>query len=179
MARLIGSARVSGGQAADGRLSGCPFVPRLLPAPDKDAALVPLAGKQDGVARAGSTDRVSNALTTIDDPFVIRPLRPAHFLGTGGDLAEDGHGILLPRVFIGEDGVVAEAGGDLPHPGSLLAIAVTGAPEDGDQPPLRDRPQLTKDLLETLRRVRVIDDHGERLTEVDSLHPAADPAVAF
>src|SRR5258708_978750 len=165
------------GGPPDARRGRGAFAPRLLASADEDAPLVPLARQQDGVTRTGATDRMRDPLPAILDPRVLLTLGPADLLGPRGNLAEDGHGVLFTRVFIGENGIVTQAGGDLPHPGPLLAIAVTRAAEDGDQLPSRDRAQLTKDFLETLRRMRVIDDHADRLAEVDPLHPDADAAI--
>src|SRR2546421_206198 len=81
----------------------------------------------------------------------------------GGQSADRtfGGGTLIPGLFASPD-----------QDAALVAFA-------GDQLPLRDRPQLAKHLLETLRRVRIIDDHGEGLTEVDPLHSTAHPAEVF
>src|SRR5712692_3646628 len=47
------------------------FVPRVLHPADDDAALVPLAGQEDGVAFAGPRDRVADRFATVDDAFVL------------------------------------------------------------------------------------------------------------
>src|ERR1700694_1227568 len=143
-ARLIGRFLVSSRESADGCLGCGSLVPRLFATADEDASLVPLAGQQNRVARAGTANRVSNSLATILDPGVVIALGPADFLRPGGDLAEDGHRILFPRILVREDRIVAEPGGDLPHPGPFLAIAVTGAAEDGDQLAPGDRPRPGK-----------------------------------
>src|SRR5438552_116063 len=170
---------VLAGQAADRAFRRGAFIPGLFASPDQNAAFVPLAGQEDGVARAGPPDGVRNSLTPVLDPRILLAFSPSDLFGSGRDLIQNGHRVFLAWVFVREDGIVAEARGDLAHPGSLLAIPITGAAEDGDQLPLRDRPQLAKHLLETLRRVRVVDDHVKGLAEVDPLHPAAHPAEAF
>src|SRR5438132_11943655 len=163
-------------QAPDCRLGHSAFVPGLLAPADQDAPFVALAGKQDGIAGTSATDSLRDALAPVFDAGVVFPFLPADFIGTGGDLAQDGHRVFFARIFVGEDRVVAQPSGDLAHPGTLFAIAVAGAPEDGDQLALRDRPEFPQDLLEALRRVGVIDDHGERLAKVDPLHAPADAA---
>src|ERR1700674_4069050 len=158
-ARLIGYFLVSNRGSADG-CCGCGWlVPRLFPATDEDASLVSLAGQQDGVARPGTANRMRNPLAAVLDPGVVVALGPTDLLGPGGDLAEDGHRVLLPGIFVREHRVIAQTGRDLSHPWPFLAITVTGAAEDGDQLSAGDRSQLAKDLLEALRRVSVIDDH--------------------
>src|SRR6266480_87907 len=178
-ARLTGVRPSSRRESPDRRLGRGPFVPGLFPTTNENASFVPFAGEQDGIPGARAADRVRDPLPPILDARVLRALGPADLFGTGGNVAEDGHGILFARVFVGENGIVAQAGGNLAHPGPLLAVAVTRATEDRDQLPTRDGPQLAQDLLEALRRMRVIDDHAERLTEVDALHPAADTAVTL
>ena len=138
-----------------------------------------LAGKQDRVARRSAPDGVNDALAAVFDACIVLPLGPADLFRAGRDLAEDRHGVLFPRVFIGEDGIVAEASRDLSHPWALLPVAIPGAAEDGDQLPPGNWAQLTKDLLQTLWRMGVIDDHRKRLTEINPLHATADSAVAF
>src|SRR5260370_703834 len=162
-ARLTGKSALSRGESADRRLGGGSFVPWLFAAADEDASLVTLARQEDRVSRASAADGMGDPLPAVLDPRVLLALRPSDLLSPGCDLAEDGHGVLFSWILIGEDGIVAQASRDLAHPWPLLAIAVTGAAEDGDQYAPRDGPQLPKDLLETLRRVRRIDDHGEQL----------------
>src|ERR1700730_2945913 len=178
-ARLIRHFPVSRGESPDGSLGGGSLVPWLFPATDQDASLVSLAGQQDGVAWSSFAYRVGDPLATILDPGVLIALGPADLFGAGRDLAEDGHRVLFPRIFIRENGVIARPGGNLSHPGPFLAITVAGAAEDGDQLASGDRPQLTENFLEALRRVSVIDDHAERLTEVDPLPPATYAAVTL
>src|SRR5438132_4126271 len=165
--------------SADRRLSSGSFVPSLLAAANENASLVPFAGQQDGVSRSGAADSMGDALAPVLDARIVLALSPANFFRPRRNFAEDGHGILFARVFVGENRVIAQAGGDLAHPGPLLAITIAGAAEDRDQLPPGDRPQLAEDLLEALRRVRVIEDHAERLAEVDALHPSADAAVTL
>src|SRR6202011_2177860 len=161
----------------DRRLGGGALVPRLLATADEDASLMALAGQQDRVSRPGTADGMGDPLPAILDPCVLLALGPADLLGSGGNFVEDGHRVLFPRILVGEDRVIAQSRGDLPHPGPLLAIAVTGAAEDGDQLPAGDGPQLTKHLLQALRRMGVIDDDAKRRAEVAPRHPAADAAL--
>src|SRR6266550_5443391 len=178
-ARLTGVRPSSRRESPDRRLGRGSFVPGLFPTTNENASFVPFAGEQDGIPGARAADRVRDPLPPILDARVLRALGPADLFGTGGNVAEDGHGILFARVFVGENGIVAQAGGDLAHPGPFLAIAIAGTTEDGDQFSPSDGPQLAKDLFEALRRMRVVDDHAERLTKVDPFHPAADAAVAL
>src|ERR1700674_3762092 len=178
-ARLIGHFLVSSRESADGCFGCGSLVPRLFPATDEDASLVSLAGQQDGVARPGTANRMGNPLATILDPGVLVALGPPALLGAGGNLAEDGHRVLFARIFVRENGVIAQPSGNLSHPWPFLAITITGAAEDGDQLSAGDRSQLAEDLLEALRRVGIVDDHAERLAEVDPLYPTADAAIAF
>src|ERR1700730_8664790 len=178
-ARPIGHFLVSSRESADGCFGCGSLVPRRFPATDEDASLVSLAGQQERIPGAGPANRMSAPLATILDPRVLVALGPADLLGAGRDLAEDGHRVLFARIFVRENGVVAQPGGNLSHPWPFLAIAVTGAAEDGDQLAPGDRSQLAEDLLEALRRVGIVDDHAERLAEIDPLHPAADAAIAL
>src|SRR5438132_1804933 len=159
-ARLISFPFLRRLKSADRRLGRGSFVPGLLATADEDASFVPLAGQQDGIPGAGAADGMRDPLPPVLDAGILLALGPSDLFRTRRNVAEDGHGVLFARVFVGENGVVAQAGGDLAHPGPLLAVAVTGATEDRDQLPTRDGPQLAQDLLEALRRMRVIDDHA-------------------
>src|SRR5881296_3844231 len=130
-----------GGQSADRTFGGGTLIPGLFASPDQDAALVAFAGEQDRVARAGPPDRVGNPLTPILDPGILLALSPSDLFGSRRDLIQNGHRLFLARIFVSEDRVITEAGGNLSHPGSLLAIPVACTAEDGDQLPLRDGPQ--------------------------------------
>src|SRR6266700_2744822 len=135
-------------KTADRRLGRGSFVPGLLATADEDASFVPFAGQQDGIPGAGAADRMRDPLPPVLDAGILLALSPADLFRTRRNVAEDGHGVLFAWVFVGKNGVVAQAGRDLAHPGPLLAVAVTGATEDRDQLPTRDGPQLAQDLLE-------------------------------
>src|SRR3989442_9808927 len=167
------------GEAADRSFRGGTLIPGLFAPADQNASFVAFSRQQDGVARASAPDRMRNPLTAILDPGILLALFPTNLFGSRRDRIQNGHWFFLARIFVGEDGIVAEAGGDLAHPRPLLAIPVTRAAADRDRLPLRDARQLAKHLLEALRRVRVIDDHVKRLAEVNALHPAAHPPEAF
>src|SRR5438128_2842963 len=118
------------GQSADRSLRGGALIPGLFASPDQNAAFVPFSRQQDRVARAGAPDRVRNPLTPILDPGILLALSPSNLFGSRRDLIQNGHRLFLAWILVGEDGIVAEAGGNLPHPGSLLAVPVTGTAED-------------------------------------------------
>ena len=62
---------------------------------------------------------------------------------------------------------------DRREPRPLRAIALPGAPEDGDEPARRERAQEREDLLQRFGRVGVVDDDAERLAGVDTVHAPA------
>src|SRR5439155_538440 len=58
-------------------------------------------------------------------------------------------------------------------PRPLSAVAVAGAAEDCDELSFREWAEEAEDLVERLRRMRVVDDHAEGLPAFDTLHPPA------
>ena len=88
------------------------------------------------------------------------------------DLGGDRLGRLRARVVGGQDRPVGELGDDAAHQRPLAAVAVAAGAEDDDEPPVAEAARGADHVLERVGRVRVVDDHGERLPVVDRLEPA-------
>ncbi len=90
------------------------------------------------------------------------------------DLGDDRVGVLAARVVGRDDGEVGQPPRHPPHLRALAAVAVAAAAEHADQPPGGDLAGGREHVLEPVGRVRVVDEHGERLAGVDRLEPARD-----
>ena len=66
----------------------------------------------------------------------------------------------------------ASVGGDPAHQRPLLAVAVAARAEDDGQPAVAELPRRAQHVLERVGRVRVVDDHRERLARLDRLEAA-------
>ncbi len=139
----------------------------------------------NGIVRPASSCPGSWPLPAIDDDVAFagapesardrnRPIRldQRALPGACEDLLDDRERILAPRIVRGDEDDVGEARRDRTHERALLAIPVSTASEHADDAIRRERPRLGKDVLERLRRVRVVDEHGEGLPFVDRLEPA-------
>src|SRR4029079_12885910 len=91
------------------------------------------------------------------------------------NLIDDRLRVFAPRVVGRDDRGVGEAGDDVAHERPLAPVAVPAAAEDADEAAGCDLARLCQDVLERLRRVRVVDEDRERLTLVHSLEPARNP----
>src|SRR5687767_8195466 len=83
--------------------------------------------------------------------------------GSSENLVDDRLRLLASWVVGGDDHRVGEARGNFPHEGPLAAVTIAAAPEDTAQAPCRDRPRLREDVFQRFGRMRVVDQHGERL----------------
>ena len=91
------------------------------------------------------------------------------------DVLDDRERILAARVVGGHDHVVGALHGDGAHHGPLAAVAIASRAEDADQPAAAELARRLQHDVERVRRVRVVDDHRERLPLVDRLEPPRDP----
>ena len=87
----------------------------------------------------------------------------------GEDLLDDRGRLLAARVVGRDDRAVGEAAHDLAHQRALGAVAVAAAAEDAEKPSRREAACLGEHVLESLRRVRVVDEYRERLALVHRL----------
>ncbi|NDF94593.1 MAG: hypothetical protein EB107_01990, partial [Proteobacteria bacterium] len=67
---------------------------------------------------------------------------------------------------------VSEGRGNRPHRRTLQTISLSGTPEHHNHPSLRPGAHGSQSLLKTVRRMREIYDHVERLTPVYPFHPS-------
>ena len=88
------------------------------------------------------------------------------------DLGRDLRRILGPRVVGRHDRAIGEPRGGAAHQRPLLAVTVAAGAEDDDQPPAAETARRLEHVDERVGRVRVVDDHGERLSGLDRLESA-------
>ena len=96
-------------------------------------------------------------------------------LGAARDLVEDRVAVLAARVLVGDDHDPGPLAGDPAHQRPLGRVALAGRAEDRDHAATarrRERRQQVEHGLERRRAVGEVDDHPERLAELDALHPA-------
>ena len=121
------------------------------------ALLVPLAGDDHHVPRLGGGNGALDGDAAVD--LVLDVVAAAD-----EDLLDDRVGVLGPRVVGGDDDAIGKTGGDLPHQRALAAVAVAAAPEDDVQPPGGQRTRRPEDVLQRVRGVGVVHEHGVVLT---------------
>jgi hypothetical protein len=141
-------------------------VPELL------ALLVSLAGDDDDVARLGCLDRVRDCRAPVLDDLRVA-------VDARKDLVDDGAGVLAARVVGRDDWDIGELGGDPAHDRALLAVAVATAAEDADQAARCELARGREHVLERVGRVRVVDEHRERLPLVDGLETSGHAVDRF
>ena len=95
-------------------------------------------------------------------------------VGAGEDLVDDLAGSSLRGLSEVTTHVVGEPRAASPHERPLAPVAVAAAAEDQPDPALGERPCLAQDVLERVRCVGVVDEHGERLRLVHRLEAAGD-----
>ena len=83
--------------------------------------------------------------------------------------------MLAARVIGGDDGDVAQLSGNLPHHRPLCAVAVTTTAEDDQRAAGREAPRRLEHILQSIRRVCVVHDHGEWLSFQHSLKSPRHP----
>ena len=124
--------------------------------------LVALARDQHRVAGLGESrsparSRAARSTSTSH----VAPVEPQPVL----DLQDDADRVLGPRVVARHDDVVGRAAAAaVAHQRALVGVAIAAAAEHGDDAARGDRPDRRDRLLERVRRVRVVDEHRERLT---------------
>ena len=122
-----------------------------------------LARDHDDVARRRSGERGLDRVTAVE-----------HDLESSlCDLCGDRPRVLRARVVGRDDRTIGERRGDAAHQRALLAVAVAAGAEDDDHTTAELARRL-QDVLERIRRVRVVDDHRKRLARVDRLEAAGD-----
>ena len=87
---------------------------------------------------------------------------------------DDRERLLGARIVGGHDRDVREIRCDLAHQRPLAAVAVAAGTEDDDHAPLPELTRRSQNRGERVGRVRVVDEHGERLALVDRLEATRD-----
>src|SRR4051812_2846601 len=157
----------SGDQSRTQRLAGDGDVVErdLAPPLELLALLVALAGDDDDVARLrdahGALDR--GAAVELDVDARAAALE---------DLGDDRARVLVARVVRGDDHDVGVVARDCAHERPLRAVAVAAGAEDDDHAAGGERARGAQHVVERVRRVGVVDEHGERLALVDRLEAA-------
>ena len=132
--------------------------------------LVALAGQQDRVARLCQADGMGDrGSSVVDDPQVFVVLG-AGSTGAVRDLSVDLLGVFATGILVGHDHEIRQLRGDTAHLRPFQEVPLTRRAEQYDQPPRSDRAEDAQHLLDGIRRVGVVDDHAERLAEIDSFH---------
>ena len=142
-----------------------PVVERLDDAAEILALLVALARDQHHVTGLGEADR---ALDRGAPVWVDLDARA----GALKDVLDDGERALGAWVVGGHDRDVRELGRDASHERTFAAVAVATGPEHHEHPPLGEVPRRAERRLEGVRRVGIVDEHGERLAVVDAFEAA-------
>src|SRR6185369_5473116 len=128
--------------------------------------LVALPRQDYDVVRSGDGEGAGNGVVPIRDALVRRAMH------AGLDVIDDTIGIFGSRIVARHDRMIREPLGDRAHLRTLAAVAITTAPEDHDQPALREGPNGREGALERVGRVRVVAKHRRPL--VDALEPTGD-----
>ena len=134
-------------------------VERLDDAADILALLVTLAGDQHHVSGLGEADRALDRRAPVGIDLDA---------GAGAleDVLDDGERALGAWVVGGHDRDVRELGRDASHERTLAPVAVATCAEHDEHPPLGEVPRRAERRLEGIRRVGIVDEHGERLAVV-------------
>src|SRR5438132_962931 len=117
-----------------------------------------------------SSHRAAYRGAAVDHDLKIASGRLA--LGARLHVAGDLCGIFAQRVVGGDDEKVRELGRGAAHSRSVM-VRARGRPEDGDEPPLRERAQLGQRARQRAGRVREVNVNAKVLAEVDWLEPSS------
>src|SRR5256885_1298500 len=140
---------------------------------DDDRLLVTLAGEDHGVLGRGAANGLAHRLAAIVDDDVVGAFALARADRALLDLLEDFCRLLEAWVLLRDHEEVRVFRSDLREHRPLRAVALAGAAEDRDELSFRERAEEAEDLVERLRRMRVVDDHAEGLPAFDTLHAPA------
>src|SRR4051794_23976157 len=159
----------SGDQSRTQRLTGDGDVVErdLVPVGELLALLVPLSGDHHDVTRLGRPDRLLDRGAPVDLDLDARAT-------AFDDLGDDRARVLAARVVGRDDDDVRVLAHDGAHERALGTVAVAAGAEDDDHAPGRERPRRAQHVVERVRGVGVVDEHGERLALVDRLEAAGD-----
>src|SRR3954451_16663001 len=159
----------SGDQSRTERLAGDGDVVEgdFAPAGELLALLVALARDDEHVTGPGHVDRPLDRRAAVG---LDLDAAAASF----ENLADDRLRGLVAGVVGGDDRDVGPLARDRAHERALGAVAVPAGAEDDDEAVLRERAGGAQDVVERVRRVRVVDEDRERLTLVDGLEAAGD-----
>src|SRR5271157_321842 len=132
--------------------------------------LVSLARNQYDVSCLGFMNRQFDGAATVG----LQRIADASALQPGQRVVHDGDRVLAARIVAGEHDEIAAATGSFAHERPLGAIAVATATEHGNdstrpaalmQEVMRHRCEVANGVV----RVSVVNDYGERLTEIEPL----------
>src|SRR3954449_11614026 len=159
----------SGDQSRTQRLAGDGDVVErhLVTVDELLALLVALPGDHHDVARLGRPDRLLDRGAPVDLDLDARAAALE-------DLGDDRARVLAARVVGRDDDDVRVLAHDGAHERALGTVAVAAGAEDDDHAPGRERPRRAQHVVERVRGVGVVDEHGERLALVDRLEAAGD-----
>ena len=108
----------------------------------------------------------------IRNDVVARTLDRPRVDGTIGNFPKDGQTVLEPGILICKHDNISEGRGNRPHRRTLQTISLSGTSEHHNHPPLRPGAHGSQSLLKTVRRMREIYDHVERLSPFYPFHPS-------
>ena len=137
--------------------------------------LVALARDQDDVTRLGFVNGQLDRFAAVR----LECVADASALQSRQGVVHDGDGIFTARIVAGKHDEIAAVARGFAHQGALGAVAVATATEYGDdatrtaalvQKIVRDCRQVTDGVV----GVRIVDDHGKGLTEVEPLETTGD-----
>src|SRR3954451_16202001 len=124
--------------------------------------LVALAGDDHDVARLGDRDRSLDRGAAVDLDVDAAPAALQ-------DLGDDGLRVLIARVVGRDDHDVGLVARDRAHERPLRAVAVAAGAEHDDQAAGGERARGAQHVVERVGRMRVVDEHRERLALDDRL----------
>ena len=135
--------------------------------------LMAFPGEQYDVAGRGVLNDERDGLAAIGLHCIFH----TRFLQSNDGIVDDGERIFGARVIGGEHDEIASLAGGLAHQGTLSAIAIATAAEQGNdfsfQAGLRNKVAGQRgEVAERVVGVRVVDDNREGLAAIDALEPA-------
>src|SRR2546429_34876 len=136
------------------------LVVRPLLLADDDRLLVTLASEDNGVLGRGPAYGLAHRLAAIVDDDVVGAFALARADCALLDLLEDFCRLLEARVLLRDHEEVGVLRGNRRECGPLGAVALAGTAENGDELSFGEWAEEAKDLVERLRRMRVVDDHA-------------------
>ena len=142
------------------------------------------AGEDDRVRRPGVADRAADRLAAIDEYRITPAIAGVERFGLDTfegaqplfEVCEDRDRVFRARVVARCDREVRVGRDRLGHQGPLRAVAISAAAEDRDETSFAERAHCVKQLLDRVRGMRVVDQHGGFVVAeaFDALHPTRD-----